>query len=535
MRAAAVVDAWRNVQKLGKYPSRLIAFKANNIEGFKAEVELSFSSAVTAVCGKNGVGKTTLIKFLYSAFNGETISDKHVKFESSSFEAKWLISGNEIITIDKAPDGLVAYYLEPSRDCTKIVEYLKSTSNVEELLEGVEKNNSFNDPAIKKSIEHLIGKSYKSLAFYEVADAMPHELGYSFPYFEVVLNNGSTYSNVDMGMGEFSCLYVVWFLSKFIESRSFLFIEEPENFISAYSQTRLMDFIAAQSFSQKIWVMLSTHSEHILSKVGIENVRVISQFCTDGRSGLSNPKHVKKYLSALGLSANVVGIFAVEDDVARYFLEYILDKYDSDILNDYAVIQMRCDSNIEKIVKHFEPTPSPDFEIIAVLDADQSAQIKELCGRHIYITALPSLSALTPELELWPVLVESVGEVAVILDLDETRLLEAVEDQMHSDHHDRFSRIAASCRKNKRDVVHAVMRVWYGRPENQILVRKFCLAIKSRRTKVVCQKNSDDIFEIKNVEYVESLGLENCLIDAGVNQPPYIERFIGFNGVGFFC
>ena len=534
MRAAAVSDAWRNVQKLDKYPNRLLTFKAMDVGGFKSEVELSFKSAVTAVCGKNGVGKTTLIKYIFSAFNDGLISDKSIRFQSAVFEAEWLVQGATQTTKNKVPSGLTAFYLEPSRECTRIVEYLKGTSNIDELLEGLDANTSFDEQATKKGIENIIGKSYKSLKFYEVSEAMPHELGYPFPYFVVELHNGSVYSNADMGMGELSCLYVIWFLSKFIESRSFLFIEEPENFISAYSQLRLMDFIAAQSYSQKIWVMLSTHSEHILSKVGIENICIISQHLSEGRSALSNPKHVRKYLSALGLSKGVTGIFVVEDELARFFLEYILDKYDPDILNDYSVIQMRCDSNIEKLVKHFEPTPSPDYEIIAVLDADQSSQVPALSGRHIYITALPSSSSLTPELELWPVLVDRIESVAEILDVDEGRLRESVDDQAHADHHDRFSVIAAALRKNKRDIVYAVMRIWYSIPNNQMLVKKFCLALLGRRNKTACQKTTTNDYRIQGVEYTEALGEENCLIAVPASSPPYLEISVGFNGVNFF-
>lgn len=534
MRAAAVSDAWRNVQKLDKYPNRLLSFRAMDVAGFKSEVELSFNSAVTAVCGKNGVGKTTLIKYIFSAFNDGMIGDKSARFQSAAFEAEWLVQGAKITTRDNIPNSLMAFYLEPSRECTRIIEYLRGTSNSDELLEGLDANTSFNEQSTKKGIEGLIGKSYKSLNFYEVSDAMPHELGYPFPYFVVELHNGSIYSNIEMGMGEFACLYVVWFFSKFIESRSFLFIEEPENFISAYSQLKLMDFIATQSYSQKVWIMLSTHSEHILSKVGIENICVISQHLSEGRSALSNPKHIRKYLSALGLSKGATGIFIVEDELARFFLEYILDKYDSDILNDYSVIQMRCDSNIEKLVKHFEPTPSPDYEIIAVLDADQSSQVPALSGKHIYITALPSSSSLTPELELWPVLLAEIASVAEILDVDEVRLRESVDDQAHADHHDRFNVIATALRKNKRDIVYAVMRIWYSDQNNQLLVKKFCLALLGRRNKTACQKTITDDYRIQGAEYTQALGEENCSIIVPANSPPYLELSVGFNGVGFF-
>lgn len=535
MRLAAISDAWRDVLKVEKYPCRLLDIKVRGISGFKSEVELDFKSAITAICGKNGVGKTTLIKFLYSAFADGNVAAAHSKFSESNFTAS-IFKNNKLCTPEEsAQGGFNAYYLEPSRECTKIIEYLRSTDNIEELLEGVDDNRSFSDVKFKPLIENLIGKSYASIAFYEIADAMPHEYNFPFPYFKVELPNGSSYTNTDMGMGELACLYVTWFIYHYIEPKSLLFIEEPENFISAYSQLRLMDLIADQSFSQKLWVILSTHSEHILSKVGIENIRILSQYCMENRSAISNPKHVRKYLSALGLSSNTLGIYIVEDELARFFLEYILEKNDPDMLTDFSVIQMRCDSNIEKIVKHYEPTPAPPFEIIAVLDADQSAEIKPLFGKHIYTTALPSAQKLTPEQELWSILDSNIDIIAEWLDINADRLRDAVEDSRHGDHHDRYAKIAVACRKNKRELVDAILRKWYQSPENSALAKKFYLAIKARKEKSAVQRIAQSIdMEIIAPSFTEHLTRDLCNVNCTEHSKPYLETRVGFDGAQFF-
>ncbi|HBN8433576.1 TPA: ATP-dependent endonuclease [Pseudomonas aeruginosa] len=535
MRLAAISDAWRDVLKVEKYPCRLMDIKVLGVSGFKNEVQLDFKSAITAICGKNGVGKTTLIKFLYSAFIDGNATAAHSKFTESNFTAT-IFKNNKLCTPEEISlGGFNSYYLEPSRECTRIIEYLRSTDNVEELLEGVDYNQSFSEEKLKPIIENLIGKSYDSIIFYEISDAMPHEYNFPFPYFKVVLPNGSSYTNVDMGMGEFACLYVTWFIYHYIEPRSLLFIEEPENFISAYSQLRLMDLIADQSFSQKLWVILSTHSEHILSKVGIENIRILSQYCMENRSAISNPKHVRKYLSALGLSSNTMGIYIVEDELARFFLEYILEKNDPDMLTDFSVIQMRCDSNIDKIVRHYEPTPAPPFEIIAVLDADQSAAIKPLSGKHIYTTALPSAHKATPEQELWTVLDSNIDTIAEWLDIDCERLKDAVEDSRHGDHHDRYAQIATTCRKNKRELVDAILRMWYQIPENAVLAKKFYLAIKARKENSAVQRIAESPeMEITAPSFTEHLAKDLRSFNCPEHSKPYVEARIGFDGAQFF-
>ncbi|MBW4793331.1 ATP-binding protein [Pseudomonas fluorescens] len=535
MRLAAIDDAWRDVLKIDKYPCRLIDVRVRGVAGFKSEVDLNFKSAITAICGKNGVGKTTLIKFLYSAFIDGNVSAAHSKFAGTTFDATIYKNHKLVAPEASAIGGFSAYYLEPSRECTRIIEYLRSTDNVDELLEGVDDNRSFNEQKFKSIIENIVGKSYQSIIFYEIADAMPHEYGFPFPYFEVTLPNGSSYTNTDMGMGELSCLYVTWFIYHYIEPQSLLFIEEPENFISAYSQLRLMDLIADRSFSQKLWVILSTHSEHILSKVGIENIRILSQYCLESRSAISNPKHVRKYLSALGLSSNILGIYIVEDELARFFLEYILDKSDPDMLTDFPIIQMRCDSNIEKIVKHFEPTPNPPFEILAVLDADQSAIIKPLSGKHIYVTALPSARKLTPELELWSVLDLNLDEIAQFLDIGAERLKDAVEEVRHGDHHDRYAKISNVCRKSKRDLVDAILRKWYQLPENEALAKKFYLAIKLRKEKLAVQRLVESVeMKVVATDFTDHLETSQCTVNCNHSRP-YIEAKIGFDGSDFFA
>lgn len=537
MRAAAVGDVWRDISKVDKYPCRLLSFKIMGVSGFRSEVNLEFNSAITAICGKNGVGKTTLMRFLFSAFRDGEVRNVHSKFEEASFEAEVINSGRICSPEEASSGGFSAYYLEPSRECTRIVECLKGTDNVGELLEGVEDNQSLNNHKIKSLIESLVGKSYSSIVFYEIEGSMPHELEYSFPYFNIVLPNGSSYTNIDMGMGELSCLYIVWFVLKFVEPQSFLFIEEPENFISAYSQSRLMDLIAAQSFGKKLWVVLSTHSEHVLSKVGIGNIKVLSQYCIDNRSAISNPKHIRKYLSALGVSSSVLGIYMVEDELARMFLEYILNKVDSDMLKDYPVIQMRCDSNIEKIVRHFEPTPRPAFEIIAVLDADQSASVRPLSGRHIYITALPSAHKLAPEIELWSVLDASAEEIAGFLDVEAERLRDAIEEYRHGDHHDRYSGMAGVCQKSKQELVNAILRKWYESEENRVLVHKFYLATKyrGRSFQVELMDDAGGWF-IVNGPFFEELGGENCevKVDSSGSASRHLHKCVGFDGADLF-
>ncbi|KZY73694.1 hypothetical protein A3740_18445 [Oleiphilus sp. HI0068] len=298
MRQAKVEDAWRHIGDEGKYNSKLLSAEFCSLTGFLDEFKYETTSAITSICGKNGVGKTTLLKALYEALTvrneshierlGEYLVQFDVKKQEESFSGLY-DSGLELEDV---------HYLDPTRDCSRIIEFLRTTTNTDELLEGLEANRKFEQEKFKKEIQWIIGKQYKEILFYEIEGAMDDDYDYVFPIFYVESSDGVKYSNLDMGMGELASLYIVWFF-EYVERQSIVFLEEPENFISAYSQRNLMSYLASQSFGKKIWLTLSTHSEHILSMQSNENIRVLSQN-SSGITKLIKPVHSEKYLSLLG-------------------------------------------------------------------------------------------------------------------------------------------------------------------------------------------------------------------------------------------
>ncbi|TNS94441.1 hypothetical protein FIC06_27590, partial [Escherichia coli] len=129
---------------------------------------------------------------------------------------------------------------------------------------------------------------------------------YTFPFIKVTLPDGTEYTCLDMGAGEYLCMYIFWFVN-WIDSNSILLIDEIENCISVYSQEYLMDYLAYISSKKSIWILLSTHSEYILNKVGIKNTRLISNISNVGINVVS-PKHERKYFTALGIKPRKKGV-----------------------------------------------------------------------------------------------------------------------------------------------------------------------------------------------------------------------------------
>lgn len=326
---------------------------------------------------------------------------------------------------------------------------------------------------LSRKLKKIIGKQYKRIIFKEIADAI--EPDYIFPYFEVETMNGIIYSNTDMGMGEFSVLYILWFIHS-CDRDSFVFIEEPENFISANTQEYLMDKIAEQCDKKNIWITLSTHSEHILSKIDIEHTKVLQKKPSEV-THLIEPKYREKYLAALGLTPQLDGIIFVEDEFAANFINFILSTKAPSFLKTHKIIPLRCDSNIEKIILHYQPLKKSPVNYIGVFDADQKNKIGDLTSKDIYVVALPAESAQPPEEIVWITLLECVNEISQHLDLDNDSFQTSIMDHGTKNYHDRYKHIANDMQTPLNVLLRTIFSFWQKNTNNKKIIDMFLFSI----------------------------------------------------------
>lgn len=491
MRDSKVRDYWRKINEgQDKYPTRIKSFSLNGVDGFDDDFSISFPSSISAVCGKNGAGKSTLMKYIFESISGRDCGSNKKRVNDAQFNAD-VFHDFKVVDFAHSEQRDNVYYIEPSRECSSILDYIKSTENFDELLQGVEISKSLNDDGVRGLISKIVGKPYESILFYEINEAMSHPLEYPFPYF-VVSSCGVEYSNLDMGMGEFSCLYIVWFIL-FSEPKSIIFIEEPENFISAYSQINLINYIASVSWEKKLWFILSTHSEHILSSIGQDSISILSPTGKNRSSCASKPKNINRYLTALGVAKRELGCFLVEDEFAGLFLQNIIKLIDSDLLSSYKIVQVECESNIEKIIGGFVAKSEVAYEMVAVFDADQWAKIATLSGKKIYVTALPSGSGSAPENELWPILQSAYTTISDELHIDKVDFLEAVQRFETDDHHQKFQNVCKELGVSINQLVSSAVYEWSLLEKNKKLMSDFYLTFCNRKKSFDTDISGSDI------------------------------------------
>jgi hypothetical protein len=471
MRQRKAEDSWRRVSDINNYQLRLREIKFCDDTRFSDDFKLSLNVGVTALCGRNGVGKSTVLRVLMREIFRVESNVEHIYLEE--FDPK----KGSIKTICPKQHKAKIIYIEPSIECASILEYLNNTDNTEELLEGLDPNGLFLNDKVREDISQIVGKRYQKIEIYEVETA---EYKVTFPYIIVTTEAGLQYNCLEMGMGEFLSIYICWYLN-WIDKNSILLIEEIENHISAYSQNHLCNYLASISSSKGIWTVITSHSEHILQNVGLQNVRLISEEL-DGKTCCLNVQHAMDYSSALGLNFYKRGTILVEDGFARYVAMYLINHFEHQILDEMDVVFIQNgESNLLKIANHFKPNNDIAHEIVCLFDADMSHKVINANKHKVTVLALPSSKKLNPETELWETAKANYKEIAKILKISQPRrLLEAIHNFGHLDYHDRFTKIACALHRKFEVYLDAIMATWLNQAANNYLALEFVFSLKNR-------------------------------------------------------
>ncbi|EBH2783354.1 AAA family ATPase, partial [Salmonella enterica] len=66
MRLAKFNDGWRRTQDLSNYHCQLRKVLISDSKGIFDKFCLELNNGISVICGKNGVGKSTILKSIYS-------------------------------------------------------------------------------------------------------------------------------------------------------------------------------------------------------------------------------------------------------------------------------------------------------------------------------------------------------------------------------------------------------------------------------------------------------------------------------------
>jgi len=466
VKAAAIKDCWNHLSVSKGFRNKIKKITIKNVNIYD-DVAVDISSALVSICGRNGIGKTSLLKMLYKILSKDSCNTG--LFESIDIDGVTIemeINGkNQVFSLAQESKLNNVEYFDPSTLALKIIDEIKLSP---------EKNGWFNtstpytyEDEILFFIRRITGKKYECVRVHEVEGILDDVI---FPYFEVKEKGAENfYSSEQMGQGEHKLLIAIWKL-KYIEKNSVIFIEEPETFICPSSQNMLMDFFAYMIDDKKINIIMATHSEHILNQQGLNSVLVLDK--KSKKYSLSRCKDNYEYFSALRLNPERKNIFLVEDKFAKLVLEYILKISDIYLYATSYIHVLGGESNIKKVMEHYKEHSG--LNIVAVFDADQAKDnsINSICINKVF---LPSINGLPPEQEVIACLKESIEEYAKKIDYPSDELEESILS-LNCDHHDFFIELSDRLNNKLLSILKdAAIQIWLNKHSKKINLFVYCL------------------------------------------------------------
>ena len=471
MKEVKAADYWRAIyQKAYQVGVRRVVFQ--NVIGWN-KGEVQFTGGISAVCGGNGVGKSTLLEAILKSLDvsqGRAIGSSSARFDCAVLDVEASQKGNLVHRTTQSGDAnqdvsalVDVTFLDPALESMRIAKLLNSVANFDELLEAISPRDM--DAGELKDLSYLVGKRYRRCQVYEVEEFGDEDV---FPYFRVV-DSGGEYGSEGMGLGEMAIHITNWYLGR-VPNDSVLLIEEPETHLAPRSQDALMNAVARASITRGLWVVLTTHAPSIVRRIPPEHIRLVLR-SDDGTSILDSPSRVQLN-TVLGVKTRFEGVILVEDKAAREFVRALLDRVAPDIGRTFQVLDVGSNKEVVSALNSF-PRKATWISIIGLLDGDQrSTEIKTLwpCG------FLPGTSG--PEALIRDA--ASASRLGEILSRDASELLVALSDLEGSDDHDWLEELPRQLGISYEAAISALVGCWLETDGVNEAVQELCKFIYSR-------------------------------------------------------
>lgn len=362
------------------------------IKGFRchSDTVVEFASPITAFCGLNGTGKSTLLQLAAAAYSSP---DRRKKL---SYYIKDFLIASALDPRPFATDARVEYnYLQRN----KKKPYMQLTLSKNEVpnrkgwrgyerrpkrsvffagislyLPKIEKRDFIYRNAnsltisgtdiysfrIKKWTCRVLGQRYDEI--------YSNIVEYSKYKSEVasVQRFGSKYSEQNMGFGEGRALYLIRILEQ-IPEKSLVLIEEPETSLHPSAQHEFGKYLVDVATERCHQILLTTHSEFILEALPSQSRVYLQRTQTGVKPILGLTALQAKSLMANG-HVKALNIL-VEDECARAILRELIRRFDPNFLQSVGIYPAGNNDTIKKTIRALKDTGLP---VAAVVDGDTS-------------------------------------------------------------------------------------------------------------------------------------------------------------------
>lgn len=437
-----------------------------HVSGFRchSNTVIEVESPITAFCGLNGTGKSTLLQLAAIAYkntqgnlrpyvNNFIIAGKldsapfkpnaSVKFEYLQPKATDGTFPTKVVTVSRGNSKWTGYKRQPMRRSyfagvgmylPRIEEWDSATRHASTL--SIQ-NTVALAATVKDKISQVLG------AAYDTADENHCKIKAKSQKVVTVGRNAVAYSEINMGCGEGRIYHIVRVLED-LPDRSVVLLEEPETSLHPSAQHNFGSYLVDVSIRKRHQVFLTTHSEYLLkalpstSRIYIDRlpsgqIRQIAGITTAQAVSLMTEGHAK----ALHI--------LVEDGVAEMVLSEIIRRVNPTFLRTIAIHPSGDTKTIHSVMTALQESGLP---VAAVRDADKQGESKK------NIFKLPG--TLPPEKE---VLANSKVQTYVLENYG-TDVAQFLAISPDLDHHEWFEKLAEIAAVDRNALVHETAKVY---------------------------------------------------------------------------
>lgn len=469
---------------------RSIRLTTGSMRGLSS-FNLLINYPITAIAGKNGSGKSTILAIACCAFHNDsagfklpnrkqtyyTFADFFVQHAedvpSGGINISYLIAHNGWRVSDRMPNGVgVGWQKRFKKKGGKWNDYAGRVERdvvflgIERIVPHSEKSQSKSysrsfsyvgekgwEVDVMHAVGKILGKKYEEFKY----------VSYSKYRLPLVVSNGRKYSGFHMGAGE-NALFEMLSVMHSVSEGALVVIDEIELGLHSEAQKKFVLYLKELCKKRKLQILCTTHSRDIFGQLPNE-ARIFVE-SVNGKSIIFDsisPEYAFSKLSAENLNEIYL---LVEDNVAKALLSAVLpasirSRVSIEVIGSASALVRQLSSNYIRKNKQ---------NLVVIFDGDQ--RVKESANlKHGY--AMTEVNTESDEIKAWmkerieylpgdtwpeswivQKCSECIETLSSVLSVEEDRLVDVVERGLESDKHCEFTTIGGAIGLDENDTLN---------------------------------------------------------------------------------